>query len=187
MVTVHTDDYAAHRVRCVCWNEIHPKSFVPQEAAKHEILPIGETVLEVKEIRVYYEVKDGSLTAMFSSGGKAQQVQANERISLWAAEGETVAIFGESGGGKSTFAKVLMGLETATEGEVNLSSTDFGGIAVSDRTPAQLASLQMVFQNPNDTLSPPHTIGYQIGRAFAGNPKPTISDERISAVHYIAH
>ena len=90
------------------------------------------------------EVKDSSLTALFSGGGKAQQDKNNERISFWATKGETVAIFGESGGGKSTFAKMLMGPETTTDGEVNLSGTNLGDIGVSDRTPSQLASLQIV-------------------------------------------
>mgnify|MGYP006116177325 CR=1 FL=1 len=77
-----------------------------------------------------------------------------------------MTIFGERGGGKSTFAEMLMELETTTDGEVNLSGTYLGDIGVSDRTPSQLASLQMVFQNPNDTLNPAHTIGYQIDQVI---------------------
>jgi peptide/nickel transport system ATP-binding protein len=165
MAAVHTDDDPAHRVRCARWDVIDPKSFVPEETVKREVIPVGETVLEVKDMRKYYEVKDSSLAALFS-GGEAKQVKANESISFRAGEGETVAIVGESGCGKSTFAKVLMGLETATEGEVNLSGTNLGEIAVGDRTAEQLASLQMVFQNPNDTLNPSHSIGYQIGRVI---------------------
>lgn len=181
MVPVHTDEDPAHRVRCARWDEIDPGSFVPEETAKREVIPVGETVLEVKEMRKYYEVKDSSLAALFS-GGEVKQVKANESISFRAGEGETVAIVGESGCGKSTFAKVLMGLETATEGEVNLSGTNLGEIAVGDRTPEQLASLQMVFQNPNDTLNPSHTIGYQIGRVikrFGIESDPAKIQERV--------
>ena len=54
---------------------------------------------------------------------------------------------------------MLMGLETATNVEVYLSGTNLGDIGASDRTPSQLASLKIVFQNRNDTLNPPHTIG----------------------------
>ncbi|MDA0341890.1 MAG: ABC transporter ATP-binding protein, partial [Proteobacteria bacterium] len=77
MVPVHTDEDPAHRVRCARWDEIDPGSFVPEEPAKREVIPVGETVLEVKEMRKYYEVKDSSLAALFS-GGEVKQVKANE-------------------------------------------------------------------------------------------------------------
>ena len=164
MEPVHTDDDPAHRVRCVRWNEIDHAAVVQVEETRDPVA-VGETVLEVDNMRKYYEVKDASLAALIS-GSSARQVKANEQISFRAGEGETVAIVGESGCGKSTFAKVLMGLETATEGEVRLDGTDLGAIPVKKRTPEQLASLQMVFQNPNDTLNPSHSIGYQIARVI---------------------
>ena len=164
MEDVHTDDDPAHRVRCMRWNEIDHDALIRVEASR-EPIEVGETVLEVDEMRKYYEIRDSSLAALIS-GGAVRQVKANESISFRAGEGETVAIVGESGCGKSTFAKVLMGLETATEGEVRLDGTNLGGIPVNDRTPEQLASLQMVFQNPNDTLNPSHSVGYQIGRVI---------------------
>ena len=167
MEAIHTDDDPAHRARCVRWNEIDPKAFMQNaEKITRAEIPVGETVLEVDNMRKYYEIKDTSFFAMFTGGGDTQQVKANESISFRAGEGETVAIVGESGCGKSTFAKVLMGLETATEGEVRLGGVDLGCISVGERTAEQLASLQMVFQNPNDTLNPSHSVGYQIGRVI---------------------
>ena len=164
MEGVHTDDDPAHRVRCLRWNEIDHDAAIRVEETR-EPISVGETVLEVDNMRKYYEVRDASLRALIS-GGSARQVKANEQISFRAGEGETVAIVGESGCGKSTFAKVLMGLETATEGEVRLDGTDLGSIPVKQRTPKQLASLQMVFQNPNDTLNPSHSVGAQIARVI---------------------
>ncbi len=164
MEGVHTDDDPAHRVRCLRWNEIDHDAAVRVEETR-EPVSVGETVLEVDNMRKYYEVRDTSFAALVS-GGSARQVKANEQISFRAGEGETVAIVGESGCGKSTFAKVLMGLETATEGEVRLDGTDLGSIPVKQRTPKQLASLQMVFQNPNDTLNPSHSVGAQIARVI---------------------
>src|SRR3546814_8981355 len=75
---------------------------------------------------------------------------------------ETVAVVGESGCGKSTFAKVLMGLETATDGEVMFNGKDIAQEQVQKRSPQQVGSMQMVFQNPFDTLNPSHS---EIGRA----------------------
>ena len=164
MEGVHTDDDPAHRVRCERWDEIDVSEAVRVEESR-EPIEVGETVLEVANMRKYYKVRDRSLSALVS-GGAVREVKANESISFRAGEGETVAIVGESGCGKSTFAKVLMGLETATDGEVTLDGTDLGSIPVHKRTAAQLASLQMVFQNPNDTLNPSHSVGYQIGRVI---------------------
>lgn len=113
----------------------------------------------------YYDVHDRSISALLSGEGM-RQVKANEAIDFRARRAETVAIVGESGCGKSTFAKVLMGLETSTAGEINFAGADLGKIGVHRRTPQQLAALQMVFQNPNDTLNPSHTVGAQIARVI---------------------
>ena len=87
-------------------------------------------------------------------------------MSFAAHVGETVAIVGESGCGKSTFAKVLMGLETATGGSIVHDGNSIGDKEVRGRDARQISSLQMVFQNPSDTLNPSHTIGGQIGRVI---------------------
>jgi peptide/nickel transport system ATP-binding protein len=77
-----------------------------------------------------------------------------------------VAIVGESGCGKSTLAKVLLGLETATEGRVVLDDQSLGDLPVQKRRPQTVSHLQMVFQNPFDTLNPSHTVGAQISRVI---------------------
>ncbi|MDP6812466.1 MAG: ABC transporter ATP-binding protein [Alphaproteobacteria bacterium] len=180
MEEVHTDDDPAHRVRCQRWNEIDPEDAIP-EGEKHAATEIGETVLEVASMQKYYEVRDNSIAAMISGEG-VKWVKANEEINFRAGRGETVAIVGESGCGKSTFAKVLMGLETATDGEVRLEGTNIGELPVKARSPEQLGSLQMVFQNPNDTLNPSLTIGAQIGRVirkFGVESDPTKVRQRV--------
>ena len=75
------------------------------------------------------------------------------RSSTSSARRETVAIVGESGCGKSTFAKVLMGLETATGGEIMLRHGD-RRVPVTKRHAANGRLVQMVFQNPFETLNP---------------------------------
>ena len=64
---------------------------------------------------------------------------------------------GKSGCGKSTLAKVLLGLETATEGKVVLDNQELSQVPVQKRRPQVVSHLQMVFQNPFDTLNPSHT------------------------------
>src|SRR3546814_6184636 len=96
------------------------------------------------------------------SGGGVKYVKANETLTFEARKAEIVAIVGESGCGKSTFAKVLMGLETATEGTITFNGEKIESTEVQQRPREQVASLQMVFQNPNDTLNPSMTVGGQI-------------------------
>ena len=153
-----------HRVRCVRWREIDHGMEVAHGEAK-EPPEIGGTVLEVEEMRKYYEVHDRSIGAILAGAG-TMQIRANERLGFDAKRGETVAIVGESGCGKSTFTKVLMGLETATDGVIRHDGSEISKVPVRKRSPRQIGSLQMVFQNPFDTLNPSHAIGSQIGRAI---------------------
>ncbi len=153
-----------HRVRCLRWEEINTEPDVLHSEAK-EPLPIGDTVLEVEDMQKYYEIHNRSIAAIIK-GESVKYVKANESLTFSAHEGETVAIVGESGCGKSTFAKVLMGLETATQGKVRQKDIDIAQVPVNKRTPQQIGSLQMVFQNPFDTLNPSHTVGAQIARVI---------------------
>ena len=157
-------DEPGHKVRCVRWNEIDWASYSPEGVGGGAIEP-GERVLEVDGMRKYYEIADNSLSALIR-GGRVKHVKANERIDMAAREAETVAIVGESGCGKSTFAKVLMGLETASDGTVNFNGNELAHKSVHERTPKQLGSLQMIFQNPFDTLNPSHSVGAQIARVI---------------------
>jgi peptide/nickel transport system ATP-binding protein len=161
----HVEGSAAdHRVRCLRWREIDHRRRAGSDQAK-EPLEIGDRVLNVDGLKKYYEVRDSSLGALLS-GKRIRYVKANEELSFTASEGETVAIVGESGCGKSTFAKVLMGLETSTDGEIRHNGKDISDTAVRDRSDRQISSLQMVFQNPFDTLNPSHSIGGQISRVI---------------------
>ena len=158
------DSAADHRVRCLRSKEIDHRLEVADGEVK-AVLELGEQVLEVDHMKKYYAVRDSSLRALFS-GKRTRYVKANEELNFTAREGETVAIVGESGCGKSTFAKVLMGLETGTDGAVRHKGKDLSEIAVRNRSAKQIGSLQMVFQNPFDTLNPSHSIGGQISRVI---------------------
>ena len=157
-------DDAGHMARCVRQAEIDWTRHRPEGLAERPIEP-GRTVLEVRDMRKYYEIRDGSLASMFSAQGRTY-VKANEKIDFEAREGETVAIVGESGCGKSTFAKVLLGLEESTGGVILLNGVEVGRLPVKRRPPGMISSLQIVFQNPFETLNPSHSVGSQIGRVL---------------------
>ena len=159
MAPVEGDD--RHASRCLKFNEIDWAAplALAQTKTKGEI---GEVVLSMKNLKKYYEV---AANAMFG-GGETKVVKANETLSFEARESETLAIVGESGCGKSTFAKVLMGLETATEGTITMNGKDIQDVPIESRDTKTIADVQMVFQNPFDTLNPSMTVGRQIIRAL---------------------
>ncbi|UWQ94128.1 ABC transporter ATP-binding protein [Rhodobacteraceae bacterium M385] len=150
-----------HASRCVKFKEIDWNAPI-ELAATTEKAPIGDVVLKVENLKKYYEV---AANALFGGGDK-KVVKANETLSFEARESETLAIVGESGCGKSTLAKVLMGLETATDGSIVMGSQEIQNTAIEDRDTKTVSNVQMVFQNPFDTLNPSMTVGRQIIRAL---------------------
>ncbi len=155
---------AGHAVRCRRWSEIDWAAYEPEGVSAEALAP-GAEVLSINKMRKYYELHDNSIAALIK-GNRVRYVKANESISFSARESQTVAIVGESGCGKSTFAKVLMGLETATDGEVIFNGEDLSDFPVQKRSPKQIGSVQMVFQNPFDTLNPSHSVGAQLARVI---------------------
>src|SRR3546814_683994 len=121
-----------HEVRCRRWQEIDWSTYKPVGVGAGES-QAGEVVLSLNNMKKYYEITDNSVAAMIR-GKRVRHVKANESISLEARACETVAIVGESGCGKSTFAKVLMGLETATDGEVLFTGKDIEQDQVQKRS-----------------------------------------------------
>ena len=157
----HVTGNDRHDTRCLRVDEIDWNA--PLKAAKTvEKTPIGKVVLKMEDLRKYYEV---NANALFG-GGETKVVKANETLSFEAHEGETLAIVGESGCGKSTFAKVLMGLETATSGQIFLYDNEIQSTPIESRNTETVSGVQMVFQNPFDTLNPSMTVGRQIIRAL---------------------
>jgi peptide/nickel transport system ATP-binding protein len=149
-----------HGVRCVRFQEIDWEIAKPRPIERDRV-KTGDVVLRVDDLTKHYTIETGAMLVR-----SKKTVKANEKISFRAHEAETVAIVGESGCGKSTFAKVLMGLEDATGGKVELGNLDLANLPVQRRNESTISRLQMIFQNPFDTLNPSHTVGAQIARVI---------------------
>ncbi|MDE0304643.1 MAG: ABC transporter ATP-binding protein [Albidovulum sp.] len=150
-----------HESRCLRFEEIDWGEG-SRSGEETDELEIGKKILKIENLRKYYKVAASALYG----GGEKQVVKANETLSFDAHESETLAIVGESGCGKSTLAKVLMGLETATDGRIELNESEIQSIPIEKRETKTVSSIQMVFQNPFDTLNPSMTVGSQISRAL---------------------
>lgn len=116
-------------------------------AAEPATRQVGTTpLLEVSDLEVIYG-------ARFGRGGH----RALRGVSLSVHSGETVGLVGESGSGKTTLARAALGLLRPTHGEV-----EFEGRALSQLSRRDLRRLrrrmQMVFQDPIDTLDPRRTV-----------------------------
>ncbi len=150
-----------HRTRCERFREIDWTA-EPEGITQNDAIEPGKPVLQISELKKYYQVAANDIFG----GGEERTVKANETISFEARESETVAIVGESGCGKSTLAKVLLGLETATSGTVKLAGQEIEAIEIESRGADLVSAIQMVFQNPFDTLNPSHSVGSQIIRTL---------------------
>ncbi len=115
-------------------------------------------LLDVKGLTKHYE-----LGGRFGGGAK-RVVRALSDASFKARAGQTLAIVGESGCGKSTLAKTISGLVTATGGEAWLGAADLAKIPVDKRPRDLRRRIQMVFQNPDSTLNPSHSVEFALTR-----------------------
>ncbi len=157
----HVSSVKRHDTRCLRFADIDWDA--PIVAVEDSVrTKIGAPILSIDSLRKYYEV---SANALFSTAEK-RVVKANESISLEAREAETLAIVGESGCGKSTLAKVILGLETASDGNIVMNGQQIEDTPIGERSTQTVSSIQMVFQNPFDTLNPSMSVGRQIIRAL---------------------
>jgi len=98
-------------------------------------------------------------------GGKAKvMIRAVDNVSLDARAGRTLAIVGESGCGKSTLARIIAGLTPASGGEAHFRDANLAALPVDKRPDDLRRRIQMVFQNPDSTLNPHHTIEFALLR-----------------------
>ena len=99
-------------------------------------------VLEAKDLHKVYKLR-----------GRGKEVHALKGVSFTAKRGKTTAVIGESGSGKSTIAKIVLGLEKATSGEVLAGGRDVDATSRAERSILRRFS-QPVFQDPFSSLNP---------------------------------
>jgi peptide/nickel transport system ATP-binding protein len=90
--------------------------------------------------------------------GQRRKLRILNNVSLSISKGETVGIVGESGSGKTSLGRTLLRLYEPSEGDLI-----FDGQTITHKPQAELKPLrrrmQMIFQDPQSSLNPRHTIG----------------------------
>ena len=155
MVPVAQDQ--EHVARCVRLGDIAAKPF--PVAAPHDDSHLdAPIVLSVRRL-----TKAFALGGRFGGRVKAT-IRAVDDVSLDARAGKTLAIVGESGCGKSTLARVISGLTAGSSGEAQFRGANLAALPVDQRPDDLRRRIQMVFQNPDSTLNPNHTIAFALSR-----------------------
>jgi peptide/nickel transport system ATP-binding protein len=93
-------------------------------------------------------------------------VRVLTEVSLSLRKGETLGLVGESGSGKTTLAKNLLGITQPDEGSVITLNGQTLGATLRDRSPSEVGSVQIVFQNPDSALNRRHTVMRIVARAI---------------------
>ena len=99
-------------------------------------------------------------------GRLSGEVRAVDHVSFSIDRGQVYGLAGESGSGKSTIARMIMGLTDPTSGDILL---DGQNITASRGTSDHRRKVQMVFQNPGSSLNPRRTVGQSIAVPLDAN------------------
>jgi ABC-type glutathione transport system ATPase component len=133
-----------------------------------------ESLLEARELRKSY-----ARASRLGSGedGKAR-FQAVDGVSLAVTPGETFAIVGESGCGKTTLARMLLRLIEPDSGELRFEGKDLGAMG-GEQLRDQRRQMQMVFQDPFASLNPRMRVGAIVAEPLAiHEPKLSAAERR---------
>lgn len=153
------------RSRCHRWQEIKRREVsavqpVPEAVRGPSEAP-EEPVLTLDDVRVHFSERQPLKSLLWGDDGRT--VRAVDGVSLKVPHGRTVGLVGESGSGKTTLARAVVGLAERAGGTIRLFDRQLPR-GLRGRTDDVFCCLQIVFQNPEETLNPYLSVGQILRR-----------------------
>ena len=127
-----------------------------QEEALNRSKPVGDVLLSVKDLKVYFDIRKG----LFKR--KVGDLKVIEGVSFDLRKGETIGLVGESGCGKTTVAKSILQLYPQAQGRIVFDGKDMKSLT-KEELRKERKNIQMIFQDPYSSLNPRKTVGQMIG------------------------
>ena len=153
---LETVNQTTHVVRCHHWEETIATDFSREleqvyHTVEHRLQ--DEPALELSDVEITY-YRPGLMNRL---GREAEPPATVSDLTLSVRRGETLALVGESGSGKSTIVRTISGLMPAKSGVIRFEDCDLT-VEVDDRPVDLCRNVQMIFQNPDASLNPRHTV-----------------------------
>jgi oligopeptide transport system ATP-binding protein len=136
----------------------------------------AENVLEVRDLVKHFPLTQGIVIKR-----RIGAVQAVDGVSFDLKRGETLGLVGESGCGKSTIAKLLMGLEKPTSGHAYHDGKDIFTLTGAEQRKLR-RQIQLVMQDPYSSLNPRMTVADIVGEPFEIHPEVAPKGDRAAKV-----
>lgn len=122
-----------------------------------------ENILSVSNLNVYYENKQNLMNRIYGNSEKSLQ-HVLKNVSFSMKKGEVLGLVGESGCGKTSLAKAILGMQKRYDGEIVLNCPN----------------PQMVFQDPYSSLNPSKKIGWILEEPLRMRARADIGKDRLS-------
>src|SRR6185436_15211776 len=137
----------------------------------------GEPLLKVRGLKTRFPVRTGLF------GRVRRRVHAVEQVSFDLRAGETLALVGESGCGKSTTGRSLLRLVDIDGGSIELEGRDIARLPPDEVRPLR-REIQMVFQDPFASLDPRLTVGFSVAEPLYihGVASGRAAEERVASL-----
>ena len=112
-------------------------------------------ILSLSDVSISY-AKQSFLDQLFNKLTDSNPTVKDININI--NKGETIALVGESGSGKSTILKSIAGLLKTKDGNINFAQNRKLSEDLKNRSSDDLRAIQLIFQNPDESLNPNHTV-----------------------------